>query len=226
MAGFSEVYTRDPAALQRTAEAYYKLLFFLVGPLSVGGALVGDLAVHTLYGPGYAVSGVLCQIFFLVFSVSFLSTPLSMVLYVVERPGAGLLIYLANAAVNVGLDLLLIPRYGVWGALVPVALVVLVSPLPYRFMLRRLGVSISIPWAFLGRVYAASALMVLAFPLRSREGGWPALLLLVAGGGILFLAGLRLFRVVGPAEAALLRRANPRVWNRLRPLLAGRGAQA
>ncbi len=53
MAGFSEIYTRDRDALQRATSAYYKLLFLLVAPLSVGGILTGDLAIHLLYGGAF-----------------------------------------------------------------------------------------------------------------------------------------------------------------------------
>ncbi len=222
MAGFSEIYTRDRDALQRTSVAYYKLLFFLVAPLSVGGFLVGDLAIRLLYGPEFALSGVVCQAFFVIFSISFFSAPLGMILYVVERPGAALLIYLGNAVVNVGLDLLLIPPFGIWGAVIPVSVVILVSPAPYLWVLKRIGISIKLPWSFLGRVYAASALMLLLWPLRTRiSGPWPLAGLVLAGVAV-YVVGFRLFRVVGPSERALIERVDNPIWGWLEPVLAGR----
>ena len=76
MAGTAEAYTRNPAVLQRTTSAYYKLLFLLVAPLSVGGFLVGDRLVELLGGAEYAPAGVYCQALFLVISVSFFATPM------------------------------------------------------------------------------------------------------------------------------------------------------
>ena len=222
MAGFSEVYTRDRDALQRASTAYYKLLFFLVAPLSVGGVLVGDLAIRTLYGPGFAVSGTISQVFFLTFSVSFLATPLSMVLYIVERPWLGFAIYLLNAAVNVGLDFVLIPRLGLWGAVIPVSAVIVVSPLPYKWVLRRIGVDVHLPWAFLARIYAASAAMLLLWPVRAVVGGPGGLVGLVVAGMVVFFAGIRLFRVLGTEERSLIRRVGPPGWSRVETLLAGR----
>jgi O-antigen/teichoic acid export membrane protein len=221
MAGFSEIYTRDPHALQRAGTAYYKLLFLLVAPLSVGGMLVGDLAIRFLYGSGFALSGTICQVFFFIFSVSFFATPLSMVLYVVERPWLGFGLYLINAAVNVGLDLLLIPRFGLWGAVLPVSLVILVSPLPYWWVLRRLGVAIRPPWHYLGRMYAASGAMLLLWPLRALVDSPLRLALLVLAGIVVWVVGMRLFRVLGSEEKSLIQRVNPRAWDRLAPLLGG-----
>jgi O-antigen/teichoic acid export membrane protein len=222
MAGFSEIYTRDRDALQRATSAYYKLLFLLVAPLSVGGILTGDLAIRLLYGGAFIEAGAICQIFFLIFSVSFLSTPLSMVLYVLERPWLGLGIYAVNAAVNVGLDLVLIPRYGLWGAVIPVSLVILVSPVPYLWVLRRMGVRVRLPWGFLGRIYLASGGMLLLWPLRGWVRSPETLAMLVLAGILIFWAGLRLFRVMGPSERSLIERVNPAIWNRIEPILVGR----
>ncbi len=222
MAGFSEVYTRDRDALQRTAIAYYKLLFFLVAPLSMGGLLVGDLAIRILY-PDFGPSGIICQVFFVIFSISFFSAPLGMVLYVVERPWIALVIYVVNAAVNVGLDLALIPRFGLWGAVIPVSVVILFSPLPYLWALRRLGIRLRLPWGFLLRIYAASGSMLLLWPLRSRIGGPVAFLGLVMLGVGVFVVGLRIFRVLGPEERSLIRRVDPPAWSWLGPILVGRG---
>jgi O-antigen/teichoic acid export membrane protein len=222
MAGFSEVYTRDRDALERTSIAYYKLLFFLVAPLSMGGLLVGDLAIRILY-PDFGPSGIICQVFFVIFSISFFSAPLGMVLYVVERPWIALVIYVVNASVNVGLDLALIPRFGLWGAVIPVSLVIVFSPLPYLWALRRLGIRLRLPWGFLLRIYAASGSMLLLWPLRSRIGGPVTFLGLVALGVGVFVAGVRLFRVLGPEERSLIHRVNPPAWNWLEPILAGRG---
>jgi O-antigen/teichoic acid export membrane protein len=225
MAGFAEVYTRDPGALRRATDAYYKLLFLLVAPLSIGGVLTGDLAVRLLYGGQYDLSGTVCQVFFMVFALSFIATPLSMVLYVLERPGIGLAIYAVNAAINVGLDLLLIPRYGVWGAVIPVSLVIFLSPVPYLFVLRRLGADVEVPWGFLARVYGASAVMFALWPLRAWVTGPWSLIGLTGAGVVLYGLGLRFLRVLGPAEQSLIERANLPAWGLLAPVLVGRGSK-
>lgn len=223
LAGFAEVYTRDPYALQRATSAYYKLLFLLVAPVSVGGVLVGDLAVSLLYGPEFAVAGRLTQIFFIVFSISFLATPLSMVLYVVERPGIGLGIVFVNAVINVVLDILLIPRFGVWGAVTPVAVVIVLSPGVYAYVLNKLDIHVRPPWRFLARLYGASALMLLLWPVRRWADDPVVLTLFVIAGIGLFVAGLRWFGVFGVEERSLVARVSPRLWSRLEPWVGSAG---
>ena len=61
------------------------MLFALCAPLCVLGAALGGRAVPVLFGDAMAPAAVPTQIFFVIFTVSFLSTPLSMVLYVLER---------------------------------------------------------------------------------------------------------------------------------------------
>jgi O-antigen/teichoic acid export membrane protein len=223
MAGSTEIFVRDPGALRRTSGAYYRLLFLLVAPLGIGGFLVGDIMIRLIGGPEFAAAGVFCQIFFLVMSASFLTTPLSMALYVVERPWMGFGIYVLNSVINVGLDFLLIPRYGLWGAVIPVSVVIVISPFVTAAVLRRVDIVIRPPWGFLLRVYGASAAMLLLWPLRSLLAGPEGFLTLVAAGAGVFLTGVRVFGVFGPDERDLVERASPAVWKVMRPLVGRRG---
>src|SRR5205814_8092573 len=156
MAAFAEVYTRDRATLGRGIRLYYKFLFALATPIALGGAVLAVPAVPVLFGAAMRPAAPVAAAFFLLFSMSFLGTPLSMALYVLERTSLVLAIYAAQAVVNVGLDLVLIPRYGVRGAVVPVGLVVCLAPLAYGICLTRVWKRPAIPWGFLARVLAAN----------------------------------------------------------------------
>jgi O-antigen/teichoic acid export membrane protein len=186
MAGMSEAYARDPARLAAAVRRYYRMLFALCAPLCVLGAALGGRAVPALFGDAMAPAAVPAQIFFVIFTVSFLSTPLSMVLYVLERTSLNLLIYIVLAVINVGLDLILIPRFGVPGAMVPVAIAIAAQPVLYFSVVRRHVPGISIPFGFIGRCLAASAVPALAAwaVLRGIDG--------IAGLAAACLAGLAL----------------------------------
>lgn len=207
MAGFSEIYTRDREKLHRAISVYYKLLFLLVAPISIIGASVGDRAIVAFYGEEMLPAGPICQAFFLIFSLAFFSTPMSMAFYVLERPWVSFGLYVVNSIINVGLDLLLIPRYGLVGAIIPVALVIFISPFMNYYLLRRLGIRAPIPWGFLGRVYLAAIPCALIYPARLWVQGKGPVALVVVTAGILYILGLRLFRVLGEEEAALLKRS-------------------
>ena len=99
------------------------------------------------------------------------------------------------------------------------ALVILISPFTNYILLRRLGVRASIPWGFLARVYLAAVPCALLYPARFFVQGRIPVALVALGAGILYIAGLRLFRVLGEEEAALLRRSGLPLAARLGRLL-------
>ena len=107
----------------------------------------------------------------------------------------------------VGLDFLLIPRFGLTGALIPMMLVIAASPFVNTLLLRRLGVRPLIPWGFLGRVFLAAVPCALIYPARLFVSGKVPVALAVLAAGLLYLAGLRLFGVLKEEEAELLRRS-------------------
>jgi O-antigen/teichoic acid export membrane protein len=211
MAAFSEAYAKDRKLITRGIETYYKLLFLLALPLSLGGFVLGDRIVTLAYTTKAAAAAGLCRGFFLVFAFSFFTAPLSMALYAAEKSRLNLGVYAVMAVVNVGLDLLLIPRWGLIGAFVPVSLAVLLSPLLYYPLVRREGIDVRIPFAFVGRCFLGALPVLLVLPLKFlvpvagfRAGILP-LLALVALGGALVMGGYRVTRVVGREEEELVR---------------------
>ena len=217
MATFAEVYTRRREALGDAISAYYKLLFVLVAPLSVFGAAISAAAVPVVFGNPMARSGVLAQMFFLIFSVSFFATPLSMSLYVMELTWLNLIIYCANAAVTIGLDFVLIPRYGLFGAVVPSSIVIAASPFVYYYALKRTGVRFAIPWGFITRCYVASLPLVVFFFVAHYIDSVSAFLAACAGGLVLFWVSARLVAIFRDEDVFLLDGLGPR----LKPLMLG-----
>jgi O-antigen/teichoic acid export membrane protein len=200
MAGMSEAYARDPARLTDAVQRYYRMLFALCTPLCVLGALLGGRAVSVLFGPQMQPAAVPMQLFFVIFTVSFLSTPLSMALYVLERTSVNLLIYIVLAVINVGLDLILIPRFGVPGAMVPVALAIAAQPVLYFAALRRYVPGISIPFRFILRCVAASAPCVVVLVILHEVGGTAGFVVAALVALPVLLVSYRTARVFGGAE--------------------------
>ncbi len=203
MAGFSDVYARDPGQLQPAIDRYYRMLFLICAPLCVMGAVFGGAVIDLLYGPEMAAAQQPTRWFFLIFTMSFLGTPLSMALYVMEKTITSLLVYLALAGVNVGLDLLLIPRYGVSGAIVAVAIVIGFSPMLYRYVVGR-STEVKIPLGFVARCFLGSSGVLLLLPvLRFLDHPvWLGISGVVAA--VMVLVGYKMFKVVGDKEADML----------------------
>jgi O-antigen/teichoic acid export membrane protein len=206
MAGVSESYAKDPGRLPGTIDIYYRLLFLLVLPVAALGFAFSRPLVPLLFGRGMEPAALLTQLFFVVFSYSFIYTPLSMALYVVGKSWINMLVFAVLAVVNLGLDLAFIPRFGLWGAFAPVAVTLLVGIAAFRIAAGRAGTGISVPAGFIARCYLAVTPTALLALSASR---WhePAALAAQALAGVLLLwGGIRLTRIVGEREKELILR--------------------
>ena len=82
-------------------------------------------------------AALLTQLFFVVFSYSFLYTPMSMAFFVMGKSWINMLIFMSLAVIEIGLDCALIPRYGMWGAMVPVSIVLVLAVVLFHLVMRR-----------------------------------------------------------------------------------------
>ena len=206
MAGTSEAYEEDAANLPKAIELYYKLLYILVIPVAALGFAISKSIIPILYGETMAPAALFAQLFFVVFSYSFLYTPLSLALYVLEKSWVNMIIFLILAVVNVGLDLALIPKYGLWGAFIPVSIVLLLGVFLFFYALRRFRKDVRVPVFFIAKCYAAA---IPAFLIAVADAKWSspfAVALQFIAGAVLLVAGFRFFKVIGSEEKELMLR--------------------
>jgi len=204
LAGFSEVYARDASSLRAAIEKYYKMLFLLSTPICLFGVTFGGRAIPILFGDAMSPAALPTQLFFGIFTVSFFGTPLSMSLYVMEKSHVNLLIYLVLAVVNVGLDLLLIPRFGIMGAVLPVAIVISITPVIYQVVVARYVEGVRIPFGFIARCFLAASPILVFLPFTSWVDGVVELVVVaVVSIGAVVLAA-KWTRLIGPEEFELL----------------------
>lgn len=220
MAGFSEVYARNASDLRIAIDRYYRMLFLLCTPICMTGVVLGGKIVPILYGAEMAPAAIPAQVFFGIFTLSFFGTPLSMTLYVLEKTYVILIVYLCLAVVNVGLDILLIPTYGVAGAVVPVSLVTAVSPFVYRTIVGRWVDGVRIPLRFIGKTFLASGTVLLLVPFVRHITGVLHLSVAIVAAGILIAVGLKVFRVVGKKELDMLGAVPVPLANRVLKIIA------
>ncbi len=204
MAGFSETYARDKKNIIGAIEKYYKVLFMLCAPICFFGASMGGRLIYFLFGPEMAPAAIPAQIFFIVFTMSFFATPLSMTLYVIEKSFVNMMIYLVFTVINVGLDLILIPAYGLAGAVAPVCLVIFISPFVYYKVLSVYIKDIRIPFVFIGKCFLASSPFLLAFPFLTFMDTAVEFTIAVFLLSVLTLAGFRLLQILGKEEIEIL----------------------
>lgn len=206
MAGSSEAYAKDERNLPHAIELYYKLIYLLVVPIAALGFAFARPLVPILYGEEMLPAASLTQLFFVVFSYSFLYTPLSMALYVMGKSWINMLIFLLLAVLNVGLDLALIPRWGIWGAMIPVPIVLTSAIVLFRIATRRLRPDIRVPAGFVARCAAAGVPAAALAAASARWSSPAAIAAMIPVALLLLYAGFRLLRVVGAEEKELIRR--------------------
>lgn len=104
---------------ERFREAFDKGFIMVAGLLGVGSValvLAAPAVVPFLYGSAFAGSVSILQLLALSFLLDGLGIPSSLALTAAGRPGTVLKIQVLMASVNVGANLVLIPRYGITGA--------------------------------------------------------------------------------------------------------------
>jgi O-antigen/teichoic acid export membrane protein len=206
MAGISEAYARDARQLPGAIDLYYRLLYILVVPVAAMGFSFARPLVPILYGSEMLPAAPFVQLFFVVFSYSFLYTPLSMALYVMGKSWVNMLIFMFLAIVNIGLDLAFIPRYGLWGAFIPVAFVMIVGVAVFYAAVKRIAQDIYIPVSFIVRCYVAAVPTVALSAVAARWHSPAVLVPQIVLGIVLLIVGLRVMRVIGPDERVLIER--------------------
>ncbi|NIM19411.1 MAG: oligosaccharide flippase family protein [Candidatus Latescibacteria bacterium] len=204
MAGFSEVYEKDASNLVIAIDKYYKVLFLLCAPICLFGITFGGKMIPILFGNEMVPAAVPTQVFFGIFTLSFFATPLSMSLYVMEKTHINLLIGTMLAALNIGLDIVLIPRFGVPGAILPVGLVIALSPFIYKRVLSRFLHDARIPYRYIGKCFLASLPVLLLFPIVLRVDNIFELAIAVAVGVFILIISFKKLRVLGSEEVDLL----------------------
>jgi len=206
LAGMSDVYARDEGSLPRAVDLYFRLIYLLVVPIAAIGFAFARPLVPILFGSKMLPAALLTQLFFVVFSYSFLYTPMSMALYVMGKSWVNMLVFLFLAVINVGLDLALIPRYGLWGAFVPTSLVLVIAVFVFHRVVKRFRPDVRAPFGFIARCYAA-ALPAALFGFVSYRWGSPLALAWEAPLALaLLVLGFRLMKVVGSEEKELIGR--------------------
>lgn len=204
MVGISEVYSRNAGNIRLAIDRYYRMLFIICAPICLTGIVFAGKMVPIFFGEAMIPAAAPTQAFFAIFTLSFFGTPLSMALYVMEKTHVNLIVYVCLAVANVALDLVLIPRFGVSGAIIPVACVIFVSPFVYRAVLRRYVEDVGIPLRFIGKCFLASSPVLLLVPVLRFVNGVPELFAAVVVGVGLIVAAFKWLKVLGKEELDML----------------------
>ena len=175
----TRAHSLDPKSIYGIVHRALKYLLILSLPIAVGGTILADKLIITLYSDEFVNSILLMRILIWTLPLMFLAELMGALIIVLRQERAGAKVNVLNAAISVGLDLLLVTTAGVSGAALA------------RVSAR--GIRTGQYWRLLG-----SELLV---GKRWREIVRVALAATGMGVGILFLRELNLFLTIGIGAA-------------------------
>lgn len=208
LVSFAETYTKDPRKLQHAIELYYKMLFLLVAPLLVIGFLLSDKIILVLYGEQMMPAGSIAQTFFIIFAIGFIGTPTGMTLYTLEKTWVKTILYAIYTIMNLSLDVLLIPKYEMYGAVAAVFITLFVSAFIEIIVVKRFFKEFRIPWKFIMKCYLATTPLLIIVPFKAYIESSIELLIALSVAVMLIIIGLRVCRVIGEDEEEIISQIN------------------
>ncbi len=185
-----------------TTSARYLMILAL--PLVAGGIALATPLVNVVYGAAYTPVIRTMAIVFLPAALLVFVTLCLHVLYAIDKPAYVLRVNLVLAPLNIGLNLLVIPRYGALGAaIVTSSLQLLIFPVNIWLVHRETGVLW--PLADGARTAVAASLMGAAlFLVYSLWGTIPALVLALPVGIPVYFLGLAVTRALRREDLDIL----------------------
>ena len=214
MSAFAEVHARDPAVLHAAMRRYHRTLILLLVPLAVLGMCWADRLLILIFGESIAADAHWANVFSFIHAVPGVYLPLSAALLTLEKAHLMLPFGVLQVVINLGLDFLLIPPYGLPGAVAAVGVnLVLTVPLQL-YVGARVTKGLAYPLGVLARTLLFCSPALLPLPLRwVLPGNWGTLV------GVPLSVALVTFSLsrsglVGDSEREILARIGRRIRGR------------
>lgn len=159
-AGFADAYARDEHCLGGLVSALYRALIIIVIPLACFGVFFAPRGFVLIYGDQMAEAGAIASLFCVYHAVSLVWVPLSLAVVAREKILATAPIQAFQVAVNLVLNILLIPRFGIYGGVAAMVLtLVLAAPIQLRIVAGIAG-GIFFPLGFFARITVPLVIVV------------------------------------------------------------------
>jgi len=148
----NEAYSRNPECLPELISGMYKMLILLAMPLSAFGVFFAARGIVLIYGEEMRAAGPIAVSFCVFHLFPLISTPLSMAIQAKEKVHKMFPLMILQVVVNLILDFLLIPPFGIPGALVAVFLTFFLTTPLRLYAVKRLVGGIYFPAWFMWRM--------------------------------------------------------------------------
>ncbi len=126
----SKIFKESKARLQRIWNSQMEIMIFLALPITVGGIILAPKMIGFIYDLSYAPSILAFQILIIMAGISIFSSPFQQALIIFGQQKKIFWATLGGVIINVVFNLILIPRYGLYGA----AIATVITCLSISFM--------------------------------------------------------------------------------------------
>jgi O-antigen/teichoic acid export membrane protein len=193
-------FSQDRDAFARFVRSGMETMMFVAVPVAVYGVVLALPVVVLLGGDDFAGSATVpLAILMVSVGMTFLNGVSSQALFAAHDQRFLLQLNLVNLAVNIALNVVLVPLYGAEGSAVSLLVSEVSGLVVTSWRLRRLCPGYRTPWVFLARLALPTGVGVVVALLLRQE---PALLAVAATGATYLAANL----VLGPVRLATVRR--------------------
>ncbi len=199
---FAEAYAKDASSLPELISSFYKMLIVLVLPITVFGVVFSHEAFTLMY-PGIGAEAGTIGAWLTVFhALTLISIPIGAAMVTIEKLYLTTPIMFVQIAINLLLDWLLIPRYGLFGAVAAVYVTYFIT-IPVRvYIVRRIIHGVQFQIAFLLRTLVPLVVIGLVMRPLGPYLNLVTLTLLGFAYFALYAGAIRVFRLVRPEDVA------------------------
>lgn len=214
---FTEKHSTGDTEGQHTVYTYsLKYLAIVIAPIFVGGVFISRELITGIYGIDFSPAADIFWITLLTASLAAFFGPSASLLGAMEKLSFLLVIGVIGICLNVSMDLLLIPRYGIHGAAWANLIAQLFGGLAL-FVFIIVTVKPTIPWGDLGRIGVASVICgAVAKGVVTIRGDLAFTALAVAAAAALYPVALGLVGALGSDDREIFAAAEKVLPERLR----------
>lgn len=193
--------------LAKVMGIYWRVTAATITGVSIGGACLSDRLAVLFYGAKALEASQYATILFVTQAVIVFVNPYNFVMRAEEKTWLSFWLSPPAAAISLAVDFLLIPRFGLVGAVVATSISFSLVTLLQYAVFRRVFPYLKPPLEYFARCYVAALPILLVLPLKHLVPGHLGLLAGIVAAMGLWIAGARAMKLVGPAEADLLERS-------------------
>lgn len=216
---FTEKYSVGDTEGQHTVYTYsLKYLFIIIAPIFAGGVFIARELITNLYGIEFGPAADIFWITLLSASLAAFFGSSASLLSAMEKLSILLATGITSICLNIGLDLLLIPRYGIYGAAWANLIGQVFSGFAL-FIFIIVTVRPKIPWEGLLRTgVAAAACGLIAKGILLVDGGPVSLALAIMAAAVVYPVALALVGALNAGDLEILAAAEKLLPERLKSL--------